>query len=85
MNRLIFKVAQFLSTILVFSPFLLLKLTRKFFPDFLCSISSIGSTKVLVEKIKSNENLRHGDFDINIFNYLKNTKFNSEESQERSK
>ena len=83
-NRLIFKVTQFLFTVLVFSPFLLLKLTRKFFPEYLCNISSISSTKVIVEKIPNNENCRHGDFDINIFNYLKNSKFNLEETQEEN-
>jgi hypothetical protein len=84
MNCLIFKVTQLLFTVLVFSPFLLLKLTRKFFPEFLCNISPISSPKVLVEKIPSNENCHHGDFDINIFNYLKNSKFNIEETQEEN-
>ncbi len=39
---------------------------------------------MIVEKIPNNENCRHGDFDINIFNYLKNSKFNLEETQEEN-
>jgi hypothetical protein len=63
---------------------LLLKLTQKFFPEFLCNITSISSTKVLGEKITIKENCLYGDFDINIFNYLKNSKFNLEETQEEN-
>jgi len=71
-----------LCSVFVFSPLLLFKILRKYFPELFSNLVS-NTCKQGIETKKANyDNCLHENFDINIINYLKNSKFNLEESQE---
>ena len=71
-----------LCSMFVFSPLLIFNLMRKYFPDLFSNLLDNTSKSGVEAKIANYDNCLHENIGINIINYLKNSKFNLEESQE---